>query len=68
MDHRIHQVPSQYALNIPKTVKQTQTYTTNFKDFFNKELKISKHASERMNERNIKINEKLWTTINEKIV
>lgn len=66
MDHRVHQVPSPFALNIPKTIKQTQT-ESNFKDLLNKELKISKHASKRMNERNIKIDEKLWSTINEKM-
>lgn len=70
MDHRIHQVPQQHALQMPtihpsKTVKST----SNFRDVLaaQQQLKVSKHATERLNERNIHINDKQWQAIGEKM-
>lgn len=69
MDHRIHQVPK-HALQFPNTVqpKQAKT-TTHFNDILVAEskLKVSKHASERLKERNIEITDQLWQTIGEKV-
>ncbi|WP_019375704.1 TIGR02530 family flagellar biosynthesis protein [Virgibacillus halodenitrificans] len=69
MDHRIHQLPQQVALNpVKKSVGPSSTVP--FKDFLTleqKELKISKHANQRLNERNIQINEKQWQLIGEKV-
>ncbi|WP_233879112.1 TIGR02530 family flagellar biosynthesis protein [Virgibacillus halodenitrificans] len=69
MDHRIHQLPQQVALNpVKKSVVPSSTVP--FKDFLTleqKELKISKHANQRLNERNIQINEKQWQLIGEKV-
>ena len=69
MYHRIHQVP-QHALQFPSTIQPKQKQpVTNFSDVLaaQNELKISKHASERIAERNIEITDKLWQTIGEKV-
>lgn len=69
MDHRIYQVPKQ-ALQVPGTFKPKEKQPVmNFNEVLEleKKLKISKHASERMKERNIEITEKLWQTIGEKV-
>jgi flagellar operon protein len=69
MDHRIHQMPA-HALQFPNTVKPKETQPkTSFHDVLKEEskLKISKHASERIQERNIEINDALWQTIGEKV-
>lgn len=71
MDHRIHQTQT-HALQFP-SVKQSlakqQPVTSNFKDVLAEAqtLKISKHAKERLQERNIIINEQQWQTINKKM-
>lgn len=69
MDHRIHQVPK-HAVQFPTSIppKQKKTSIT-FREVLNEQhpLKISKHASERIRERNIDIPEKLWHTIGEKV-
>jgi flagellar operon protein len=70
LDHRIHQVPQQHALSIPAVNKSEKNVSVNFKDILAKEqqgLKISKHAVERLNERNISINENQWRTIEQKV-
>ncbi|RLL45321.1 flagellar protein [Oceanobacillus piezotolerans] len=71
MDHRIHQISSQHALHIPSlnTKTQMEKSSSSFKDILNEQvsLKISKHASERLNERSIEINDKQWKLINEKM-
>ncbi|PAV30006.1 flagellar protein [Virgibacillus profundi] len=70
MDHRIHQVPQQQALQFPTVQKPKSNQTnTNFKDILadQQSLKVSKHATERLNERNIHINEQQWQTIGEKM-
>ncbi|WP_042223766.1 TIGR02530 family flagellar biosynthesis protein [Oceanobacillus manasiensis] len=70
MDHRIHQLPHQHALNVTAPVrKPNSTPTVSFKDVLTEQtgLKISKHASERLQERNITINEKQWEQIGDKV-
>ncbi|MFD2628390.1 TIGR02530 family flagellar biosynthesis protein [Oceanobacillus kapialis] len=70
MDHRIHQLPQQHALNIKSPVKQAKTPSTiSFKDLLTEQtgLKLSKHASERLQERNIQINANQWELINQKV-
>lgn len=71
MDHRIHQVPPQHALQLPTTKKHVNSNTNDlsFKDILGQQqkLKISKHASERLNERNININESQWKLIENKM-
>jgi len=70
MDHRIHQVP-QYALQYPKLSNpKQQSQSTSFKDLLieqQQSLKISKHASQRLTERNIHINAQQWELIEEKL-
>jgi len=69
MDHRIHQTPA-HALQFPNTVKPKKPQSQiSFHEVLKEEskLKISKHASERMKERNIEINEGLWQIIGEKV-
>lgn len=71
MDHRIHQVPQHHALQIPiQKTKNNDKSTTSFKDVLTEQqgLKISKHATERLSERNIQINDKQWQVIGEKMV
>ncbi|MFD1850377.1 TIGR02530 family flagellar biosynthesis protein [Oceanobacillus bengalensis] len=70
MDPRIHQVAGEYALKNPTVVKPKNTQTLQFKDILseqNQKLKISKHASERLNERNIHIDEHQWQQIEAKM-
>ncbi|MBP2077662.1 TIGR02530 family flagellar biosynthesis protein [Oceanobacillus polygoni] len=69
MDHRIHQVP-QHALQFP-TIKshESKQSSISFKDILSQEqgLKISKHASQRLTERNIQIDDQQWQMIGEKV-
>lgn len=70
LDHRIHQVPNHHALQFPNVQKnKTNQTTTSFKDVLAEQqsLKISKHATERLNERNIHINEQQWEKIGDKV-
>ncbi|WP_026906123.1 TIGR02530 family flagellar biosynthesis protein [Paucisalibacillus globulus] len=70
MDHRIHQVPSQHALQFPalqnpKTTQPSLDFKTILQE--EQELKVSKHASDRLIERNIHLNDEQWKLINEKV-
>ncbi|MBC5635966.1 flagellar protein [Ornithinibacillus sp. BX22] len=70
MDHRIHQIPSQQALQFPITAKsKTSDQGLSFKSILKEqqELKVSKHASDRLQERNIHLNDTQWKIINEKV-
>ncbi|GIO26156.1 TIGR02530 family flagellar biosynthesis protein [Ornithinibacillus bavariensis] len=70
MDHRIHQVPRQYALQFPSIKKPKSTESgLDFKTVLKEqqELKISKHANERLQERNIQLNDRQWQLINDKV-
>ncbi|WP_067729391.1 TIGR02530 family flagellar biosynthesis protein [Oceanobacillus damuensis] len=69
MDHRIHQVP-QHALQYQSVPKPRQNVTsTNFKDLLAEQqpLKISKHATQRLTERKIHIDEQQWRKIGEQM-
>ncbi|MGJ9458863.1 TIGR02530 family flagellar biosynthesis protein [Oceanobacillus sp. CF4.6] len=70
MDHRIHQVP-QNALQYPAVTKTKQSdATSSFQEILTQQqqpLKISKHASQRLTERNIHIDDKQWQMIGEKV-
>ena len=69
MDHRIHQIPKQ-ALHFPKSIPpKQQTPNVSFNDILTEQqkLKVSKHAADRIKERNIDIPEELWQTIGEKV-
>lgn len=69
MDHRIHQVSQQQLLQHNKAKQQTKQINQDFKSVFQKEkdLKVSKHASERLRERNININETEWQKLSKMI-
>ncbi|ASN05722.1 TIGR02530 family flagellar biosynthesis protein [Virgibacillus necropolis] len=72
MDHRIHQTKS-HALQFPnvnKPLSKQQSTSVNFKDMLvdAQTVKVSKHAKERLQERNITFNDKQWQTITEKMV
>lgn len=70
MDHRIHQVPQHHALSVPAVQRPKNYKSANFKEILtkeHKELKVSKHAEARLNERNIKIKDHQWKTIGEKM-
>ncbi|HAM79396.1 TIGR02530 family flagellar biosynthesis protein [Ornithinibacillus bavariensis] len=70
MDHRIHQVPRQHALQLPSINKPKSTESgLDFKTVLKEqqELKISKHANERLQERNIQLNDRQWQLINDKV-
>lgn len=69
LDHRIHQVSQQQLLQLNKAKQQTKQINQDFKSVFQKEkdLKVSKHASERLRERNININETEWQKLSKKI-
>ncbi|HLR40970.1 MAG TPA: TIGR02530 family flagellar biosynthesis protein [Virgibacillus sp.] len=69
MTHRIHPLQQHYAINTPpvKNIKQKSQF--HFKDVLTnvQDLKISKHAKHRLQERNIHIDEKQWKIIGEKV-
>lgn len=67
MVHRIHQIQQHYT--IPPLNKQKKEANINFQDILTKTegIKISKHAEERLRERNIHINEHQWEKIEKKI-
>jgi flagellar operon protein len=70
MDHRIHQVPRQHALQFPsKQNIKTTNPSLDFKTVLQEqqELKVSKHASERLQERNIHLNDQQWQLISDKV-
>ncbi|MBM7540576.1 TIGR02530 family flagellar biosynthesis protein [Amphibacillus cookii] len=67
MDHRIQHIPSQALLSNTRSqhIKQT-AQGDSFKALFNQAqstLKISKHAQERLNERDIDISDAKWQEI-----
>src|SRR5699024_12528314 len=68
MTHRIHPLQQHYAINTPpvKNIKQKSQFP--FKDVLPnvQDLKISKHAKHRLQERKIHIEEKQWKIIGEK--
>lgn len=70
MGHRINPIHQPLPL-IPKRINQTkQAPTQSFKTFLDQaknELVISKHAQKRLDERNIHIDQKKWTTIQQKM-
>lgn len=68
MDHRIHQVPSK-ALQFPSSHKPKNVQGVDFKSILKEqqELKVSRHANERLQERNIFLNEKQWQLISDKV-
>lgn len=70
MDHRIHQLQQHHAMPLP-TVKKpdSKSESNSFKDILAgaQELKVSKHAKERLIERNISIDEKQWQEISQKM-
>ncbi|HLS07995.1 TIGR02530 family flagellar biosynthesis protein [Lentibacillus sp.] len=70
MDHRIHQLQQQHALPLPSVRKPAENKAKDsFKDVLAgvQDVKISKHAKARLNERNIDINDNQWQAISEKI-
>ncbi|MFS0672440.1 TIGR02530 family flagellar biosynthesis protein [Ornithinibacillus sp. 179-J 7C1 HS] len=68
MDHRIHQVPSK-ALQFPSSHKPKNVQGVDFKSILKEqqELKVSRHANERLQERNIFLNKKQWQLISDKV-
>lgn len=67
MVHRIQQLQPHFPLQAPKQAKEK--LKTNFGDVLEKLQKptVSKHASQRLKERNIQINEQQWQNISEKM-
>src|SRR5690625_3750242 len=68
MTHRIHSLQQHYAINTPPIKNIKQKSQLHFKDILTdvQDLKISKHAKHRLQERNIHIDEKQWKIIGEK--
>lgn len=68
MSNYIHPLQQHQSFNITKK-KSNQNVTKNFKDVLGKEqsLKVSKHAQQRLLERNIQINDEKWQQISEKM-
>lgn len=70
MDHRIHQLQAQAIpfQNVNKSKQQSSG--SNFKDVLidAQTVKVSKHAKERLQERNIAINDREWKIITDKMV
>ncbi|UJL47942.1 flagellar protein [Virgibacillus sp. NKC19-16] len=71
MDHPIHQLQQHHKVQMPTVKKQSagQSSDIYFREILadKQNLKISKHAQQRMNERNIYLNESQWSAITEKM-
>lgn len=67
MGHRIQQLHQH--LHIPRPKQQVKQPVVNFKDVLHQvqDVKISKHAEQRLIERNIQIDDKQWKIIGEKM-
>ena len=68
----IHRIPSQPLIRQGQQLKPTQSPKQSFLEHLNKavqpaELKISKHATERLAERNIHITDAEWAYVTEKV-
>lgn len=65
--HHIRELQHHFPLPVQK--QKTRPKTASFKDVFQtvQDLKVSKHAQQRINERNIRINDKQWEVIAEKM-
>ncbi|QNK86943.1 TIGR02530 family flagellar biosynthesis protein [Sporosarcina sp. FSL K6-1540] len=68
----LHRIPSQSLIHQGQPVKPTQSPKQSFLEHLNiaiqpVELKISKHASERLAERNIHISDAEWAHVTEKV-
>lgn len=68
MSFRIHPLQQHYQHAKPKQVQPQQT-KTNFKDVLSgvQDIKVSKHAQQRLIERNIQINDGQWSAVKEKM-
>lgn len=69
MSNYIHPLHQHQSFNVKKKSATDKKTETQFKDVLaNKQsLKVSKHAKERLVERNIMINESQWKQINDKM-
>lgn len=73
MDHRIRQLNYHPLSQIKQPIKKTaEANGISFKNLLNNideqvTLKVSKHAEKRLNDRNIKIDQTLWTKIEQKV-
>lgn len=68
MPHRIQQLQAYHSLTLPKK-EETKVQQESFKDILSTfdNIKISKHAKQRMAERDIKISNKQWNDIETKM-
>jgi flagellar operon protein len=53
--------------NVKQTTQQVKSFSEHLKTATDQQLKISKHASERMQERNIEISDTQWQQLNDKV-
>jgi len=69
MDHPIHVLQQHHTMPMPAVKKPDSPPAKSFKDMLAVEqnLKVSKHAKERMSERRIHLNKKQWLSIAEKM-
>ncbi|WP_284139955.1 MULTISPECIES: TIGR02530 family flagellar biosynthesis protein [unclassified Virgibacillus] len=69
MDPRIQHLQQHHILPLPKGPTKAKQPTASFKEILlqQEELKLSKHATQRLQERNITINAKEWQTISQKV-
>lgn len=67
MSYRIQQLQQHYHVQRPKQLAKPTA--VNFKDVLTQvqDIKISKHAQQRLDERNIHIDERQWQVIGEKM-
>jgi len=68
-DKMVHRIQQLQQFPIQHTNKTIQPKKSKFKDILDnvQELKVSKHAKERLQQRNIHIDEKQWNVIGEKM-
>ncbi|MGM8214473.1 TIGR02530 family flagellar biosynthesis protein [Bacillaceae bacterium W0354] len=70
MNHRINPIHQPLPLNPKPITKKTETPVKSFQSFLEtatQQLKISKHAQKRLDERNIHIDQAKWSQIQQKM-
>lgn len=69
MSHKINPLQQHHLAQLPSLKKTNEKSKTNFKDMLTdiQDVKVSKHAKQRLTERNIHINDKQWQTISTKM-
>lgn len=69
MGFKINPLQQYHPIQAPTVQKEVKQQATNFKDILSgtQDIKVSKHAKQRLSERNIQINDNQWEVISKKM-